>query len=261
MIIIEVEGRFGNQMFQYAFGKMLSDKFSTILLIDEPHYHFQLHYFFEIKYLSWANRILRMIVRIFFPLKRMQFESEDSPKYNLEKLRNNIKYAGYFQSDEYFKFAEDQVRECFKWKSRYLKDFERFIKSESLKDSIIIHVRGTDYLDQGLKLEVDYYNMALSTMEVRANTKLAVVTDDAEYARRLFEGYDIAHFYSETMPVDFQIMQNANQLIISNSTFAWWAAYLNENKSAKIVAPKYWFGRSSNQEYPVGIMTNRFTWV
>jgi hypothetical protein len=43
-------------------------------------------------------------------------------------------------------------------------------------------------------------------------------------------------------------MSKANYLVIGNSTFSWWAAYLNENQT-NIVAPRKWFkGREDPSE-------------
>jgi hypothetical protein len=48
---------------------------------------------------------------------------------------------------------------------------------------------------------------------------------------------------------------HASKLIIANSTYSWWAAYLNEN-ATEIIAPKYWMGHRKGQYYPKDIFLN-----
>jgi len=48
-------------------------------------------------------------------------------------------------------------------------------------------------------------------------------------------------------------------LILANSTFSWWGAYLNPNNPV-VFAPKYWLGFKVNLEYPKGIMSVDWNW-
>lgn len=101
-----------------------------------------------------------------------------------------------------------------------------------------IHVRRTDYLDPNrvqYGLALSYYEEA---MKLFPGAKFVVCSDDIEWCkeRPLFKDCDFVH---GTEIEDMNLLASCSGLIIANSTFSWWAAYLNPH-NPKVVAPFRW---------------------
>lgn len=89
---------------------------------------------------------------------------------------------------------------------------------------------------------------------------IIIVTDDVTLAQEKFATLINATFISDSEINDFQLLLHADKLIISNSSFAWWGAYLN-CKNAEVFAPKYWLGFHEQIENPYGIMSVNWNWL
>lgn len=80
---------------------------------------------------------------------------------------------------------------------------------------------------------------------VGGNVVLYIFTDDANKAKKYIpSGYDavfVSGQITQTALEDFYLMQQAKAIITSNSTFSWWAAYLNVHDDAKVVVPENWY--------------------
>ena len=65
--------------------------------------------------------------------------------------------------------------------------------------------------------------------------------DDINWCKKNIMGPN--HYFSENHDklIDFTLMQKCDNNIISNSSFSWWAAWLNPNPDKIVIAPKRWF--------------------
>jgi len=141
----------------------------------------------------------------------------------LEKYKNNVK--NWFH-------IKDDFQEIYK---NQLLDQNIYLD----EDTTVINVRGGEYRGiSKLILDRDYYNNAFIIAKNRnPKVKFVCVTDDMSYANSLFYGaFPIVHF---SIGADYYIINNAKNLIISNSSFAIFPTWLNENKPY-VIAPRYW---------------------
>jgi hypothetical protein len=256
MIGMKVNGRLGNHLFQYAFILEKSLKFNTSFFMDERITKFLLDEYFELNgYSSFWNRIKR---KLFLLLKKdretVYVNHEFSPSENFNKvLKNNVIYEGFFQSDLYFKDSLSQLKKHFTVKKEH-RIITRNMFDMDHRPILAIHIRRTDYVDYGsdrlggknMTLPLSYYQNALRTIDTDKYNVL-FVSDEIEFVKSNFE---MKAYYSESnsMIVDFQLIQSSNLIIVANSSFSWWAAYLSD--AERIIAPQYWLGFKVNKEYP-----------
>jgi len=123
-----------------------------------------------------------------------------------------------------------------------------------------IHLRGTDYKNYThWFLNSDYYyNSIKYVREQNPDISFLIITDDIEESKKIFPNFDCV---SNEMMVDFNLLLNSKFLIISNSSFSWWAAWLKDKEV--IVAPNNWINYNKPELgfYPKDIKTNEFYYI
>ena len=209
-------GRFGNQMFQYAATRGIAAKHgyqfaipdgpkSDAAFTDEEEQH-----------------------KLFMAFKMHGARS-------VFELNAPYKQEGSFRFDEDFEFRDDVKKLCDEiWKE--------IVTDEGHAEAIGLHVRRTDHLIKPTYhpvLPISYYEEALSKLP--EDIPVFVFTDDPMWAfgHEFFESDRF--FISESDNVhDMCLMSMCNYNIIANSTFSWWGAWLAGHN--RVIGPKLWFG-------------------
>lgn len=155
--------------------------------------------------------------------------------------------VGYFQSEKYFARNWDKIRPYFLPSDGVLSALGN--KYGTILDhplTVAIHVRHYEKENPALNIifEIlghDYYDRAI---ELFPDDALFVIfSDDIGYARTLFADLDRPHIFVEGNHYihDFYLMSLMKHQIISNSTFSWWGAYLNDNPYKIVIGPRKWY--------------------
>ncbi len=149
----------------------------------------------------------------------------------------------YVQGERYFRNHADSVKSIF---------------SEGIKqnDYVSLHIRRGDYLKAHHYhtdlSQTDYYQKAVTFFPedtflvfCKDNQGEDIDTEDRywcdKFLERLIPGrYEFVPF-SNSETEDLNLMASCKHNIMANSTFSWWAAYLNPNKNKKVICPKKWF--------------------
>lgn len=132
----------------------------------------------------------------------------------------------YYQDPKWFEGYEEEIKQLFG-------DGIGFLPYVS------IHVRRGDYANNPFYVDLaqtDYYLRALDHFP---NKNFLVFSDNTEFCKNffLFKGKNFQIMENQTEIEDFNQMASCEGNIISNSSFSWWAAYLNPNPARKVVAP------------------------
>lgn len=279
LVTIRLKAGMGNQMFQYAFGLRAARSLGVDLRIDlsllldrargENHVYrdydltiFNVPHDFSINptvlrtlYKTKSSKVCKL-TRRWLELGKNYIKE---PHFHVSKdiLANpidNTIYEGWWQSEQYFTEIADEVREKFSFVHPILNESEDLLMRIENSNSICLNVRRTDFLktEDLNTTNRDYFRKAADRVAARTeNPHFYIFSDDVEWcAENLKLPYDTSLVDHRHKGIKFgnymQLMKACKHFIIPNSSFAWWAVWLNENKSKRVIAPAKWF---NNREH------------
>lgn len=280
MIIVDVNGGLGNQMFQFAAGRALSLVRKVPLLLDirsfdsgKMHQGFELDRIFAGKFtlaehldvqrvLGWQFsrsmlRILSWPQMSFLRNKRLVIEKSFEYCPEISSIPSTCYLKGYWQSESYFADIFDIIRSDFSFLLPMNGENEAVAREIERVNSVSIHIRRGDYVTNPKAYSVhgvcslQYYERAISFISGRvSNPVFFVFSDDIEWVRRNLGGkYDfrfVDHNRGENSYNDMRLMSLCAHNIIANSSFSWWGAWLNLSDAKIVVAPERWFANETN---------------
>ena len=154
----------------------------------------------------------------------------------------NLLLDGQFQSEKYFENYKDKIVDLFKISDEIESQIREFIPN--VNDLAFLHVRRGDYTqfpNHHPLTTREFYEQAVK--EIGEDKTYLIFSDDLEESKKLLDFIPNKHFYASGVDwMDFYIMSLCGDSIIANSSFSWWAAYLNSNPNKKVIAPVTWFG-------------------
>jgi hypothetical protein len=112
-----------------------------------------------------------------------------------------------------------------------------------------LHLQHLNLGGDDLSLPLEYYTQAVSKYD-RKPVHFVFLTDDLDFVEENFQAITNKTISNDSEIMDFQHLLNAGECIISNSTFSWWGAWLNNKPNKVIYAPKYFLGWRIKKESP-----------
>jgi hypothetical protein len=182
----------------------------------------------------------------------------DITKYDdgVFSISDNTKLEGNLQSSYYIEPHREKIK---KWVN-IKKEFDCSKYSDD--DVCIIHIRGGDYLGSSAYLNESYYRNAIKVMtDKNPNMKFYIVTDDVNYSKKLLPEKEIIggssmnfldvnkanHHIGGPIWVDWILLNNCRNVIISASSFSFWPVWLNDD--VFVIAPMFWGDHKNSDGY------------
>jgi hypothetical protein len=176
---------------------------------------------------------------------------------------DNIYLAGFWQSEKYFadiapiirdefELVDDSIADSARGRIRELRDQYGTVVSLHVRRGDLSHAfetLGQGHLVHGPPMGVDYYERAIA--EFDPSCCFFVFSDssrDIEWCRQHLKAANLEFSNAESELWDFEAMRNCDHHIISNSTFSWWAAWLNSGPQRKVIAPRMWSGQEARTQ-------------
>ena len=315
MIIIQLAGGLGNQMFQYALYLQLKNLGKDVKIDDvagfaqdekrNPALHpFGINYecaskkelmrMLDSSPLPW-NKVRRKL----FGRKKKSYFEEDK-RYHPEIMTwDDIYLEGYWQTEKYFSAVADEVRQAYDTDKllEYIRNnsisdsaeksvthsdqtnsgrtkisMEDWLTRLASTESVSVHIRRGDYLlpeNQtlfgGICTEAYYRNAMERMKREHPNCRFYLFTNDKQWvkeriAKETEEGaesenvksansIEIVDLGKQSDYEEFVLISKCKHNILANSSFSWWASYLNKNESKTVLAPDRWLNGWDSSDF------------
>ncbi|MDE6386340.1 MAG: alpha-1,2-fucosyltransferase [Lachnospiraceae bacterium] len=292
MIIIQLAGGLGNQMFQYALYLQLKSLGKDVKIDDRTGFEHDMQRNpalapFGITYETATAKEMECMLdasphmcdkirrKLFGRNKKSYFEADK--RYKPEILAwDDIYLEGYWQTEKYFERVSEEVRKAYDVEKllSYVRGkgakemqepeesealFEKYLAQITLEESISVHIRGGDYLlPENQKLfggicTEAYYKKAMEQMKKEhPHGRFYLFTNDKQWTmQQIVQGgqisqgekagdVEIIDLGGQSDYQEFILMSKCRHHILANSSFSWWASYLNGNPDKTVYAPDRW---------------------
>ena len=269
-VIVNLAGGFGNQLFCYSFGYALAKRKNAELIIDTSTQDNGLTRNLELMKLN-----IRFSHRISYKYKKGFFERAVLNKIRKRKaigfttkiyneinptifedavfdIQENTYFKGNWQSEKYFINYRDELLEMLTPKEERNISVRNLCSEMNNCNSVAVHIRRGDYVKIGCQLNMSYYDAAISMIRAKlpeAKLVLYIFSDDIDFCKKYFsekqefavKGIELCYpqYKSDNYTLDdLFLMSNCKHMIMANSSYSWWAAWLNQNKEKIVICPE-----------------------
>jgi hypothetical protein len=280
LVITNVIGGLGNQMFQYAAGRAISLSREVPLRLDITGFaNYELHQGFELQrifdcasviaskadvrtILGWQSSpsIQRLLLRSgLTAFRHEEFVVEPHFHYwtGIKNVPSDCYLVGYWQSEKYFCEITAQIRKDFAFVQPMESQNTELAQLITSVNAVSLHVRRGDYANNPATTSVhglcplDFYRAAIRYVSERvAQPHFFIFSDDISWVQENlkidFPHQHVKHNLGAASYNDMRLMSMCKHHIIANSSFSWWGAWLNPHPDKLVIAPKQWFANKND---------------
>ena len=277
MIISKIQAGFGNQLFQYAMGYTISRKYNCPLKLDVSFFHYyhakaQLGIKIPEMFADCALTHLKIDPKLFFGNSLLQIYELSAKKAQWKHLWLGTRrfplviedflrcreyqpevvaqispagtyLEGFWQHPTYFADARTHLQQVVAPAQPLTGKAAELLREIQENESVGIHIRRGDFVKLGWDSGMDFYRQGIGKMrELRKNCRFYVFTDDKPYVREQLKSVNDLKIVDFSVLEEFFLLKNCRHQIISESTFGWWAAYLNPDPDKIVIIPQKFTG-------------------
>jgi len=190
------------------------------------------------------------------PIVPVRYYKEKSIYYDpiAVELKKGIYLDGYWQSPKYFEGIEEVLRKELIYKRTLSHAACLTLEQIQTKHSVGLHIRRGDYLLPSFNavhpvLPASYYQQAIEVLAHQfKDLHFFVFSDDPAWVQAHIKlSYPVSYIdNSQNALEDFELLRACKHNVIANSTFSWWAAWLNTYPQKQVIAPKLWIKTDTN---------------
>lgn len=278
VVTIRIKGGLGNQLFQYAAAYSLAKRLNQKLELDSSFFPQQTLRGFKLGQMNilctniagvqssivelykskYLNKVLRKVNIRVLPCgggKKYLLEARSDivPEF-FSISQANIYMDGYYQSEEYFSSYKKELIKQFTPNYPSEQEYENVLSKIINCESVAVHVRRGDFLraqndsnpNHYLLGEQYYHNTLKYVNEHLENPVFFWFSDDIDWVKHNFgekENFQFVSLNTKHADIDeMMLMKNCKHIITANSTFSWWASWLNEYEDALHICPAKRYG-------------------
>ena len=270
-VFVRLEGRLGNQLFQYAAARAVAIKNNSELLLDiRETTEVGGKYQYYLKHFNINARIAKPCElpphrskRIRYKLWRMygkkiknyrEYGHNIQNNENILSASSNCYLEGYFQTEKYFSSTKHIIMQELTYVSNPLRHNANMLKQIVSENAISLHFRRGDYLEPYwqnyfAKCGYNYYDAAITHIAKHVKKPIFYIfSNDPQWVKDNIQlEYPMIiseNNQNELAHEDLRLMSACKHNIIANSTFSWWGAYINSNPNKIVIAPQSWYPSS-----------------
>lgn len=276
MIITNLIGGLGNQLFQFAAGHAAAARCGVDLRVAVDMFDsYRLHQGYELARVfdvsppeasaaelqhclgPWRSRFMRRALGRFVPGTLRQGRAVFQPQFTywpgIRELGAGDTYLhGYWQSERFFDDAAASIRSALVFRSPPAEENACWLDRIESCNSVGVHVRRGDFTSNARNRKLyavctpAYYRSALDWMlQHHPDARFFLFSDEPDWARELFKDRlgiieVIDHNRGAESYNDLRLMSRCKHNILANSTFSWWAAWLRDGPEKLVIAPQRW---------------------
>ena len=233
MVIVRMQGRIGNNLFQYAFARLIAEQLGLALEVVPPDTNSAdalQTLFSQFADAPWSIEGQRLDAPVERHLHgRDGFDGHvlDMAALLSDPTPRRVELRGMFERYEYYQPFKEQIRGWF--------EIEPLACGHEIgNDDLVVHVRRGDYVALGRALDLSIYDQMLEGLRWR---RLFLVGDQLDaLVLRHFRRFEPIVVHNDPVS-DFRFLLNFSQIVGSQSTFCWWAAFLSPAHTVRIAMP------------------------